>query len=75
MHGTLRFCKNNLRNNLTHFMVSTKSIYSKCCDLKKSGLFFPSGGVPTRNMGPIIEWWVSGYDGGVKALIGFGTGL
>ena len=24
-------------------------------------------------MGPINEWWVSGFDGGEKALIGFST--
>ncbi|GIZ05326.1 hypothetical protein CEXT_541021 [Caerostris extrusa] len=30
-------------------------------------------GIPARNIGPIVEWWVSGYDGGAKALIGFGT--
>ncbi|GFT18091.1 hypothetical protein NPIL_265861 [Nephila pilipes] len=33
----------------------------------------PEGGVPARNIGPIVEWWVSGFDGGEKALIGFGT--
>lgn len=25
-------------------------------------------------MGPINEWWIAGFDGGEKALIGFGTG-
>jgi DNA (cytosine-5)-methyltransferase 1 len=24
-------------------------------------------------MGPINEWWVSGFDGGEKALVGFST--
>ncbi|XP_055925172.1 DNA (cytosine-5)-methyltransferase PliMCI-like isoform X3 [Argiope bruennichi] len=33
----------------------------------------PNGGIPARNLGPIVEWWVSGYDGGERALIGFGT--
>ena len=32
-----------------------------------------SGGIPTKDMGPINEWWVSGFDGGEKALIGFST--
>ena len=35
---------------------------------------FPSGGVPTKNLGPINEWWVAGFDGGENALIGFTTG-
>ncbi|XP_054724016.1 DNA (cytosine-5)-methyltransferase PliMCI-like [Uloborus diversus] len=30
-------------------------------------------GIPGANLGPIVEWWVSGFDGGEKALIGFGT--
>ncbi|KAH9507553.1 DNA (cytosine-5)-methyltransferase 1 [Bulinus truncatus] len=33
----------------------------------------PEGGVPCRNMGPINEWFVSGFDGGENALIGFST--
>ncbi|KAK0063574.1 DNA (cytosine-5)-methyltransferase 1 [Biomphalaria pfeifferi] len=35
----------------------------------------PEGGVPCRNMGPINEWFVSGFDGGENALIGFSTGF
>lgn len=31
------------------------------------------GGIPTKDMGPINEWWVSGFDGGEKALVGFST--
>ena len=34
----------------------------------------PAGGVPCRNMGPINEWFISGFDGGENALIGFSTG-
>ncbi|RUS91723.1 hypothetical protein EGW08_000549 [Elysia chlorotica] len=34
----------------------------------------PEGGVPCRNMGPINEWFISGFDGGENALIGFSTG-
>jgi DNA (cytosine-5)-methyltransferase 1 len=33
------------------------------------------GGIPTKDMGPINEWWVSGFDGGEKALVGFSTGF
>lgn len=34
-----------------------------------------SGGVPTKSIGPINEWWIAGFDGGENALIGFTTGL
>ena len=34
-----------------------------------------SGGVPTKSIGPINEWWITGFDGGENALIGFTTGL
>lgn len=33
----------------------------------------PEGGVPTKDMGPINEWYLSGFDGGELALIGFNT--
>ncbi|XP_025835356.1 DNA (cytosine-5)-methyltransferase PliMCI-like, partial [Agrilus planipennis] len=33
----------------------------------------PNNGIPTKDMGPINEWWVSGFDGGEKALVGFST--
>ena len=35
---------------------------------------FP-GGIPTKHMGPINEWWIAGFDGGENALIGFSTGM
>lgn len=31
------------------------------------------GGVNGKNLGPINEWWITGFDGGEKALIGFST--
>ncbi|XP_065647414.1 DNA (cytosine-5)-methyltransferase PliMCI isoform X3 [Hydra vulgaris] len=31
------------------------------------------GGISTKAMGPINEWWIAGFDGGENALIGFGT--
>ncbi|XP_067140282.1 DNA (cytosine-5)-methyltransferase 1-like [Centruroides vittatus] len=33
----------------------------------------PEGGVPARAMGPINEWWLAGFDGGERPLIGFST--
>lgn len=33
----------------------------------------PEGGVPAKDMGPINEWWLSGFDGGELALVGFTT--
>ena len=40
-----------------------------------TNLCFVSGGVCTKKMGPINEWWIAGFDGGENALIGFGTGV
>lgn len=37
------------------------------------GYFLKSGGIPTKDLGPINEWWISGFDGGEKALVGFST--
>ena len=31
-------------------------------------------GIPTKQLGPINAWWIAGFDGGEKALIGFSTG-
>ena len=31
-------------------------------------------GVPCMNVGPINEWWTTGFDGGELALVGFTTG-
>ncbi|XP_045146253.1 DNA (cytosine-5)-methyltransferase 1 isoform X3 [Echinops telfairi] len=33
----------------------------------------PEGGVNGVNLGPINAWWITGFDGGEKALIGFST--
>ncbi|XP_050436702.1 DNA (cytosine-5)-methyltransferase PliMCI-like [Adelges cooleyi] len=30
-------------------------------------------GIPAKELGPILEWWLSSYDGGDKALIGVST--
>ncbi|KAB0805238.1 hypothetical protein PPYR_02208 [Photinus pyralis] len=32
-----------------------------------------NNGIPTHDMGPINEWFLSGFDGGEKALVGFST--
>ncbi|OXU20811.1 hypothetical protein TSAR_006495 [Trichomalopsis sarcophagae] len=31
------------------------------------------GGIPGKDMGPIVEWWVSGFDGGEQAIVSFST--
>ena len=31
-------------------------------------------GIPASKLGPIGEWWITGYDGGDKALLGVSTG-
>lgn len=40
-----------------------------------SALIIILGGVPTKAIGPINEWWTAGFDGGENVLIGFTTGL
>ena len=34
---------------------------------------FDLGGICTRNMGPINEWWTTGFDGGENPVVGFST--
>ena len=31
------------------------------------------GGIPGKDLGPIVEWWVSGFDGGEQAIVSFST--
>ncbi|EAW84079.1 DNA (cytosine-5-)-methyltransferase 1, isoform CRA_a [Homo sapiens] len=47
------------------FSGSAKPIYDDDPSLE--------GGVNGKNLGPINEWWITGFDGGEKALIGFST--
>ncbi|XP_047387721.1 DNA (cytosine-5)-methyltransferase 1 isoform X2 [Sciurus carolinensis] len=47
------------------FSGSAKPIYEDNPSLE--------GGVNGKNLGPINEWWITGFDGGEKALIGFST--
>jgi hypothetical protein len=38
-------------------------------------LFFSiKGGIPTKAIGPINEWWTTGFDGGENVVIGITTG-
>lgn len=53
------------RNVMLYFSGYMKAIYEEDPS--------PEGGVPTKDMGPINEWYVSGFDGGELALIGFNT--
>jgi len=53
------------RNVELHFSGVVKPIYEENPD--------PSDGIPTKQLGPINSWWIAGFDGGEKALIGFTT--
>lgn len=53
------------RNVLLYFSGYVKPIYDEAPE--------PEGGIPTYDLGPINMWYVSGYDGGEKALISFST--
>ncbi|XP_063239030.1 DNA (cytosine-5)-methyltransferase PliMCI-like [Bacillus rossius redtenbacheri] len=59
---------NNLieKNVLLYFSGYVKAIYEESPGVE--------GGIPTKDLGPINEWWVSGYDGGERAIVGFATG-
>jgi len=47
------------------FSGHVKPIYEESPDTE--------GGIATKRMGPINEWFIAGFDGGESALIGFGT--
>uniref|UniRef100_A0A7N6AUH6 DNA (cytosine-5)-methyltransferase n=1 Tax=Anabas testudineus TaxID=64144 RepID=A0A7N6AUH6_ANATE len=53
------------KNVELYFSCVVKPIYddNPCLD----------GGVPAKKLGPINSWWITGFDGGEKALIGFTT--
>ncbi|ROL51170.1 DNA (cytosine-5)-methyltransferase 1 [Anabarilius grahami] len=53
------------KNVELYFSCAVKPIYddNPCMD----------GGVPAKKLGPINAWWITGFDGGEKALIGFTT--
>lgn len=56
--------------------VSFKAEQDVCvCVCVSAGFsFLFQGGVPAKKLGPINAWWITGFDGGEKALIGFTTG-
>ncbi|KOC65410.1 DNA (cytosine-5)-methyltransferase 1 [Habropoda laboriosa] len=53
------------RNVMLYFSGYVKAIYEDDAS--------PEGAVPVKDMGPINEWYVCGFDGGELALIGFST--
>ncbi|XP_019064640.1 DNA (cytosine-5)-methyltransferase 1 [Fukomys damarensis] len=55
------------KNVKLYFSGTAKAIYEENPSLE--------GGVNGKNLGPINEWWITGYDGGEKVLIGFSTGF
>ncbi|CAI6366039.1 unnamed protein product [Macrosiphum euphorbiae] len=52
------------RNVNLYISGYVKPIYNHCLDIK--------GGIAC-NAGPILEWWLSSYDGGAQALVGVNT--
>ena len=53
------------RNVELFFSGTVKPVYDENPD--------PEDGIPTRELGPVNSWWIAGFDGGQKALIGFTT--
>ncbi|KYN05968.1 DNA (cytosine-5)-methyltransferase PliMCI [Cyphomyrmex costatus] len=53
------------KNVLLYFSGYMKAIYEENSS--------PEGGIPTKDMGPINEWYVTGFDGGELVLLGFST--
>ncbi|CAK9821528.1 DNA (cytosine-5)-methyltransferase PliMCI [Anthophora retusa] len=53
------------RNVMLYFSGYMKAIYEEDAS--------PEGAVPVKDMGPINEWYVCGFDGGELALVGFST--
>lgn len=53
------------QNKLLYFSGYVKPVYDENS--------LPDNGIPTKDMGPINEWYVSGFDGGEKAVVGFST--
>ncbi|KYQ51853.1 DNA (cytosine-5)-methyltransferase PliMCI [Trachymyrmex zeteki] len=53
------------KNVLLYFSGYMKAIFEENSS--------PEGGIPTKDMGPINEWYVTGFDGGELVLVGFST--
>lgn len=68
-------CAGRLRSRIMHvimYHVLLAACYNVCF-LFSACHFWPDG-IPTRQLGPINVWWIAGFDGGEKALVGFSTG-
>ncbi|KAK5638240.1 hypothetical protein RI129_012535 [Pyrocoelia pectoralis] len=52
-------------NKLLYFSGYVKPIYEEDSTT--------NNGIPTKDMGPINEWYITGFDGGEKAIVGFST--
>ncbi|KAG1714242.1 DNA (cytosine-5)-methyltransferase 1 [Nymphon striatum] len=53
------------KNKKLYFSGYVKPIYDENPSIE--------GGVPAKRIGPIVEWWCAGFDGGEKTLVGFST--
>lgn len=62
LEGTTTFMSRETLEYLYIFFISSKRL-----------VFFYLGGVFAKKLGPINAWWITGFDGGEKALIGFTT--
>ncbi|KAL4142386.1 hypothetical protein QTP88_004853 [Uroleucon formosanum] len=55
-----------MERNVTIYMTGyVKPIYDNSPSIEE--------GIPAMALGPILEWWLSSYDGGTQALIGINT--
>ncbi|GLV37979.1 Lysine demethylase 2 [Carabus blaptoides fortunei] len=52
-------------NVLLYFSGYLKPIYEENSEAE--------GGIAAKDLGPINEWWVSGFDGGERAILGLST--
>ncbi|UYV62934.1 DNMT1 [Cordylochernes scorpioides] len=62
----------------THLCPFDSGLIEKNIEIFFSGVVKPifeddPRGIDTANMGPINEWWISGFDGGERAILGFST--
>nr|Q27746.1 RecName: Full=DNA (cytosine-5)-methyltransferase PliMCI; AltName: Full=DNA methyltransferase PliMCI; Short=DNA MTase PliMCI; Short=M.PliMCI; AltName: Full=Dnmt1; AltName: Full=MCMT [Paracentrotus lividus]CAA90563.1 DNA (cytosine-5-)-methyltransferase [Paracentrotus lividus] len=77
-HKITNFC---VYDKSTHICAFDRGMIEKNKELYFSGYVKPiyddnpstEGGIPTKRIGPINEWYTTGFDGGHKALIGFST--
>lgn len=53
------------QNKFLYFSGYVKPVYDENS--------MPENGIPTKDIGPINEWYISGFDGGEKAIVGFST--